>query len=69
MLPILRKAEEMRHLCDEAVDEAPPSLLVRCMVPLIYGPRRRWRDARRGEARRIEGAEGFSELLRRGELK
>jgi hypothetical protein len=55
MLPILRKAEEMRHLCDEAVDEAPPSLLVRCIVPLIYGPRRRRRDARRGEARRIEG--------------
>jgi hypothetical protein len=36
MLPNLRRAEEMRHLCDEAVDEAPPSLLVRCMVPLIY---------------------------------
>lgn len=55
MLPILRKAEEMRHLCDEAVDEAPPSLLVRCIVPLIYRLLRRRRDVRRGEARRIEG--------------
>lgn len=55
MLPNLRRAEEMRHLCDEAVDEAPPSLLVRCIVPLIYRPLRQRRDARRGEARRIEG--------------
>lgn len=35
MLPNLRRAEGMRHLCDEAVDEAPPSLLVRCIMSLF----------------------------------
>lgn len=49
----------MRHLCDEAVDEAPPSLLVRCIVPLIYWPRRRRRRRRDAWRRGYKREEGF----------
>lgn len=69
MLPNLRRAEGMRHLCDEAVDEAPPSLLVRCIMPLFYRP---LATKPAGEETRMEGGERVfrvASAARRGEAK